>query len=464
MIDPEIQKELDKIKFDIKKNEHAAFDTSPVTHPMTTTNFFQQGAIPLTTILPTYAPNYNQEVIYQNGTIYSYYVYVNGGWRSQQLGGGAAGLNTQVQFNDNGVFGGDAGLTYTKGSDELNVGNINVGADPNNPALSAGSGTLSLDTAQLGTSALLATNLLTTSRSFEFPDKSGTLSVGVSATFGGTGSDGALSISSGTTTIDCSNAQLVVKNYTSISITGTGVLAFSNPASLGTTVILKSQGGVTLTSSATPMVAMNSMGAAGGAGGTIGGTGNGSGGAGGASQGTDGSAGDNQVNGGGNGTTGSSGVGLGKNTGGVGGISNTSAAGGTSAGYPSTFGSNFRATLLVPGSGGGGGAGGKDSAGAAGGLGGGALYIECAGAFNFTTTAGISISGGNGSSTSAGGNKGGNGGGGGAGTCLILYGTLTANTGTVTVTGGAAGTGPAGGAGGAGANGYSIITANVYYS
>src|SRR5262249_4478364 len=37
--------------------------------------------------------------------------------------------------------------------------------------------------------------------------------------FGGTGADGALSISSGTTTINLGNAAVVVKNYTSISIT-----------------------------------------------------------------------------------------------------------------------------------------------------------------------------------------------------------------------------------------------------
>ena len=54
--------------------------------------------------------------------------------------------------------------------------------------------------------------------------------------FGGTGADGALSITSGTTTIDCANAAVVIKNYTSISITETGALAFSNPNTNGTTV------------------------------------------------------------------------------------------------------------------------------------------------------------------------------------------------------------------------------------
>jgi hypothetical protein len=85
------------------------------------------------------------------------------------------------------------------------------------------------------------------------------------ARFGGNGSDGALSISSGTTTINCSNAPVVIKNYSSISITGTGKLAFSNPATNGTVVILRSQGNVTLTSSSAPMIDVSAMGGAAGA-------------------------------------------------------------------------------------------------------------------------------------------------------------------------------------------------------
>ena len=83
--------------------------------------------------------------------------------------------------------------------------------------------------------------------------------------FGGTGADGALSISSGTTTIDLGGASVVTKNYTSISITGTGKLAFSNPNANGTTIILKSQGNVTLTSSTAPMIDVSGLGGAGGA-------------------------------------------------------------------------------------------------------------------------------------------------------------------------------------------------------
>lgn len=42
-------------------------------------------------------------------------------------GSSPGGSNTYVQFNDSGAFGGDAGLTYIKASDILNVGSIGVG-------------------------------------------------------------------------------------------------------------------------------------------------------------------------------------------------------------------------------------------------------------------------------------------------------------------------------------------------
>lgn len=48
-------------------------------------------------------------------------------------GGGSgtpAGSDTQVQFNDGGAFGGDAGLTYNKTTDRLSAGNVAVTDDP----------------------------------------------------------------------------------------------------------------------------------------------------------------------------------------------------------------------------------------------------------------------------------------------------------------------------------------------
>lgn len=263
-----------------------------------------------------------------------------------------------------------------------------------------------------------------------------------SSKFGGDGTDGALSITSGATNIDLGNALVVTKNYTSISITGTGSLTFSNPHANGTIIILKSQGEVTLTSSAAPMIAANALGAAGGA------------------SGTDGTIGTGIIY-----ETNKGLLGAARESGGLGG-----GAGGVASSGRTTIdvrnAMQLTRTLRVScgAGGGGGGIGHGPVAGGAGGRGGGALVIECAGAFNFTTASGISVAGANGSVGTVGGvNLGGAGGGGGGagGTCVILYGTLTANSGTITVSGGTGGTGGAGnngsggagGAGGAGGNG-----------
>src|SRR4051794_9740770 len=79
--------------------------------------------------------------------------------------------------------------------------------------------------------------------------------------FGGSGADGALSISSGTTTIACGGAAYVERNYSSISITGTGALAFSGlNTAAGTTAVLRSQGNATITSSATRAIDLRGAG------------------------------------------------------------------------------------------------------------------------------------------------------------------------------------------------------------
>lgn len=299
--------------------------------------------------------------------------------------------------------------------------------------------------------------------------------VGVSvAKFGGNGTDGALIITSGTTTINCGNAAVVVKNYSSISITGTGALAFSNPHANGTIIILKSQGNVTLTSSATPMIDVSGMGASGGTGGAAG-----------THPGNVGSSGNPffafATNGGSGGTTGPGG--------GPGGALPTAIA-------PASFFNSLDPTILKygglfwvgAGGGGGGSANGSNSGTCGtGGIGGGGLIMECGGSFNFTTASGISVAG------KVGGNPtdttyGGAGGGGAGGFAYILYATLTAASGTITVSGGAGGTNgsnanSAGGGGGGnayaagsigstgtgtntgtGANGVSLIAVNNDYS
>lgn len=225
--------------------------------------------------------------------------------------------------------------------------------------------------------------------------------------FGGDGSDGALSISSGTTTIDLGSAAVVTKNYTSISITGTGKLAFSNPHANGTIIILKSQGNVTITSSTSPAIDASGMGAAAG---------------------TDGNT-----------------TMYGYSNKGVAGGTNTagSLVGGT-GGAAKAYLNNIAGKVYKVSCGGGGGNGGDAGAGSggAGGRGGAALIIECGGAYNRTSN--ITVAGANGSNGVGSGSTGGSGGGGtgAGGTFLAIYNTLTANSGTTTVTGGAtAGTG-----------------------
>jgi len=258
--------------------------------------------------------------------------------------------------------------------------------------------------------------------------------------FGGDGSDGALDITSGTTTIDLFGADIVIKNYTSINIASGATLAFSNPATNGTIVIFKSQGDVTIA-------------------GTIDDSGIGA------------SANQNGLSLIGAGPTTGYTSGVWSNSSGYSG--NTVSIGGRGTGilYP-TYHSKGLPIFC--------GAGGQTGYGGSGGRGGGGLYIECAGAWNFTGT--ISVAGKNGTTggglpagtyynmaagAGGGGAKNGNAGqgapqgitggvtlgsgGGGGGSLLVVYKTLTANTGTVNVSGGLGSTGTySGGNGGDG--------------
>ncbi len=266
-----------------------------------------------------------------------------------------------------------------------------------------------------------------------------------SSAFGGTGADGALALTSGITYLDLGGASTFVKNYTSISITGTGGLAFKNASASGTVISLRSQADCVLTSSGVAIDA-SSTGAQGGLGGPHGIT---------ITAGKDGSdslvyAG--QVLGGGKGF------------------------GGGALGHVATTSNGFQtaaiAGRMVPfgtgaGGAGGGAPGGDASAGygGKGGRGGGGLIVECAGALNFTTGT-VSVAGQDGyageNPAISGNGAGGAGGAGGGGLLVIIYGSLTANSGTLNVSGGLGGTGgvnggsPAqsggGGGGGAGVN------------
>lgn len=290
------------------------------------------------------------------------------------------------------------------------------------------------------------------------------------------GSDGDLTITSGTTTIDCGGAQLVVKNYKDISITGTGKLAFSNPHANGTTIILNCWS-FTVTSSANPAIDASGMGGAGGVG---------------AISENDGSETITQSV-----TSGTDAYGFAKLI--V--KASTSGGGGTRV-------ADFDNYLLSPYSGmfdflapGAGARGGEartftpsTAVGGDGGRGGAALIVNCTGAWNVTSN--ISCAGEDGENgTSPSSQSIGKAGGGGGGGCFLgLYGSLVANSGTIDTSGGIGGqngggdstgitTGSGGGAasvrengtseimsyndgvktGGDGGDGFSLVTKNTGY-
>lgn len=239
--------------------------------------------------------------------------------------------------------------------------------------------------------------------------------------WGGNGNLGALSISSGTTTVDLANAETTVLQYTSLSITGTGQLAFINPATTGSQVTIKVQGTTTLTSTA-PGIDMRNLGAPGGG-----------------------------ANTGGTSAVGQASYPSNVSPGGAaGGAASGSAAGGTGIVQLLNQRSNG-GIALMPGSGGGGGNG-------VGGRGGGALLLEVAGQLTCTGTGVVNAGGANGAT---GGSTGG-GGGGGGGSVVILYNQPSNGAGiscTVVATGGTGGTGNSGAvAGGAGGTALNIGT------
>jgi hypothetical protein len=79
-------------------------------------------------------------------------------------GGTPGGVDTQVQFNDGGAFGGDAGLTYNKTTDELTL-----------------AGDLSLDSGGALTTTIQSVTP-TANRTISFPDQTGTVGLVSGAT------------------------------------------------------------------------------------------------------------------------------------------------------------------------------------------------------------------------------------------------------------------------------------------
>lgn len=235
--------------------------------------------------------------------------------------------------------------------------------------------------------------------------------------FGGNGTDGALTVAAGTTTLDASNAKVLVQNYSSIDISAGSELTISNPNTAGTILILKSTGDCDIAGD------INLVGL-------------------GATQKIDGfdvldTDGTLQ-------THGSDGADAGGGSPGSGGGAGSQYILESFYTTPDSSRLYRKQIIVTPGSGGGEGGFGRFNAQALGqgGRGGGAVILECAGALDFSGN--IYVDGADGTDGTDGGNNyGGNGGGGGgdAGMAILLYKTLTQNVGTISATGGDGGDG-----------------------
>lgn len=252
----------------------------------------------------------------------------------------------------------------------------------------------------------------------------------IKGAFGGTGADGALNISSGTTNFDLGGVRVFIKNYTSISITGTAAITFTNPHAEGTAIIFRSQGAIVGTSSATRAIDLRDLG--GQANGRIGWCGN-SGGYTSTATSVQASGSENNGAGGGNLTKG----GDGNVTSGSGSPSRAQSY--TVGGLPNEPLSKV-SKIAIPGGGGAQGATGTAGRGAGG------IYFECGGALNITFT--IDATGGAATGVS---------GPGAGGSILFIANSITTNTATLTVT---AGTGGAANA----SAGQSLVTTNEFFA
>ncbi|MDO8600912.1 MAG: hypothetical protein Q7R73_04925 [bacterium] len=262
--------------------------------------------------------------------------------------------------------------------------------------------------------------------------------------FGGTGGDGNLTISSGTTTIN------TIKQYNNLTISAGAALV---AAGTSTPIVIAVRGTLTLSGRIDADYAGPEM-----ASDMISGLGCVPGGANGISNGTVVVATTTNpvVGGGGGGGGGADGGGSsaanGGSCGGSGGrsASNATAGNGGSPDLNQQFMGRIRQEFWSTGA-----SGGKGNSGGIGGNGGGAIYIE-ANTFAFNSGAVISVRGQNGASDNSG--AVGGGGGGGGGTVWVRARTITANSGVVGVLGGAGGTESSTGfGGGAGGNGMYVI-------
>src|SRR5215216_3206084 len=130
MTEQELLSTIHKLQQDIDELKRQSTFSSPTLDPTAKEVLNQQIAIPYVSSDPTTTtPHYNGvRYVWKSGSDYKLSIYADGGWRTMTIGsaGAAGGSDTQVQFNDSGAFGGDAGLTYDKTSDILKVNRIDA--------------------------------------------------------------------------------------------------------------------------------------------------------------------------------------------------------------------------------------------------------------------------------------------------------------------------------------------------
>lgn len=174
--------------------------------------------------------------------------------------------------NDTTTAGAPDATTTTKGITKMSVAPVSatepiavgdndgrVPTQSENDALAGTSGTPSSSNKYVTNDDTSATS---TASKVVRMNASGKIDLSIYNSFGGTGADGALSLTSGATNIDLGGVKYFTKNYTSISITGTGYLTFTNPHANGTIIRFKSQGNVTITTSATRAIDLKLIGGA----------------------------------------------------------------------------------------------------------------------------------------------------------------------------------------------------------
>lgn len=133
---------------DSTKSQKWLISSAPVDH----TTYW---TIPVSLVSSTYS-------FANNDPVFLIWIHESGG------GGVPGGANTQVQFNDSGAFGGDAGLTYNKATDTLIIGTaLNIAGTANQIILQSA-----------GVTGTITWTPTTSNKIITLPDLTGTVALG----------------------------------------------------------------------------------------------------------------------------------------------------------------------------------------------------------------------------------------------------------------------------------------------